>query len=137
MILGRRTHHARTADIDLFNRLGHGHAVSGNRLLEGIQVADDEFERNDPVFGDCLGVIGSVGTPQDGAMDLGVQGLDPSLHDLGESGVFGDPDNGDTGLFEVSPGAPGGDDLEAEFGQLFDEGGQAGLVTDADQGPSC
>ena len=74
---------------------------------------------------------------QESAMDLGVQGLDPAIHDLRETRVGGDIHRRHAALLQQLKSAAGGKDLKAQATQPPTEFQDAGLVRDADQGASC
>ena len=89
MVLGRRPHHRRAADVDVFNRGLPAHGRIRHRRLEGVQVDHDHIDRVD-ALGRQVSLMGGVGAPgQDAAVDARVQGLDPAAQDLGGTGVLG------------------------------------------------
>ncbi len=74
-----------TADIDLLNSLGHRDVNLGNRVLEGVQVADDVVDLIDVLLGKVLLVRGEV-AGQDAGVDGRVEGLDAAGEHLGGLG---------------------------------------------------
>jgi len=132
---GRRPDHRRPADVDLLDGLVHGDAAAGDGGLERIEVHHDQLERDDAVFGQGLKVVGPVVAAEDAAVHLGVQGLQPPVHHLGEAGVVGDVADRDSLAFELATGAAGAEDFDADIDEPPGEPGQAQLVADADQYP--
>jgi hypothetical protein len=63
-----------------------------------------------------------------------MQRLDAAVEHFGEAGEFGNVFDGDAGVAQQLGGASGGDEFDAERGQLAGEIGQAGLVGDAEDG---
>jgi hypothetical protein len=51
MILGRRAHHGRPADVDIFDGLGSAAAGARDRLAEGIEIDDEKIDWRDVVLG--------------------------------------------------------------------------------------
>ena len=61
-------------------------------------------------------------------MNFRMQGLDPAVEHLGETGVVGDIGNGEAGIAQQLGGAAGGEQLDAELGQAAGEINRAALV---------
>ena len=133
VVLGGGAHHARPADVDLLDRVGARHALLGDGLLEGIEVHDDQVDRRDVVALHGFDVARLVTQGEDAAVHLGVQGLDATVHHLGEARVGRDLGHGDAGLGEGAVGAAGGEELDAHLGQGAGEALESGLVRDADE----
>ena len=134
MVLRRGADHARTTNVDLFDRFLDGNARLGDRLLEWVEIADHQLERRDVVLLDRGGVAGEVGTAENRPVDLWVQRLHATVHDLRKAGVARDVDDVDTGLLEVAGRSASGEDFEAERDQSLCEWSEVGLVADADEG---
>ena len=71
---------------------------------------------------------------QQATMDLGMEGLDPPIHDLGEAGDVRDIDRRNAGGKERRLGAAGRDDLDAAGGERPGEIDEAGLVGNGEEG---
>ena len=83
VVLRRRPNQARPADVDVFQHLGHAHARLGGGLAERVEVADDDVDKVDVVFGQGLQVFfAAVG--EDAAVNPGVQGFDTPVQNLGK-----------------------------------------------------
>ena len=88
MVLGRRTHHRRAADVDVLDHLVALGALRNGRL-EGIEVDHDQVDRTDIMLGHRGGMFGIVAHRQQPAVNRRVQRLDAAVHHFGEAGVFG------------------------------------------------
>src|SRR5262249_56192746 len=73
---------------------------------------------------------------QDASVEPRVEGLDPTVQHLGESGDVCDLSNGHALVPEELGSAAGRENLDAERGQGLRECDDAGLVVNADQGPT-
>jgi hypothetical protein len=71
---------------------------------------------------------------EDASVDFGVEGLDAAVEHFGESGEFGDVFDGDAGIAQELSGASGGDEFDAEGGELAGEVDQTGFIGDGDNG---
>ena len=134
VVLGRRAHHGRPADVDLLDGVGAAHVRPLDGRLEGVEVHDHQVDALDPVRGHRVRVARLLAQGEDAAVDLGVQGLDPAVHHLGEARVRGHLGDGHAGLLQGRVGAAGREDLGAHLRQGAREVLDAGLVRDADQG---
>ena len=81
--------------------------------------------------GDVLGIFAAV---EDAAVHLGMKRLDAAVEHLGEAGEFGDVFHGDAGVAEQLGGASGGDEFDAEGGELAGEVDESGFVGDGEDG---
>src|ERR1700733_940957 len=63
-----------------------------------------------------------------------MQRLDAAVEHLGEAGEFGDVLDGDAGIAQQLRRASGGDEFDAEAGELAREIYESGLVGDAENG---
>ncbi len=88
VVFGGRTHHGRTADVDVLDRIGQSAARFGHGCSKGVEVDDNHVDGGDSVLGHD-GVI-LIPTAEDAAMNLGMQGLDPAIHHFRETRVVGD-----------------------------------------------
>jgi hypothetical protein len=81
VILGGSADHRRAADVDVFDGILESGALPDGRF-ERIEVADEQVDPLDPVGLHGLGMIGLVAQRQKPAMDLRMQRLDATVHDL-------------------------------------------------------
>jgi hypothetical protein len=125
VVLGRGAHHGRAADVD---------ELDGGVRGEGIQVGHHEVDGADAVRLEVSHVLGLGAVGQDPAMDLGVQGLDPSAQHLGRAGDLCHLGVRDAGCGEGGGGVATGHELPAEVGQAVGELHEAFLVVDRQQG---
>ena len=79
----------------------------------------------------CAGILAAV---EDAAVNLGVERLDAAVEHFGESGEVGDVFHGDAGIAQQLGGASGGDEFDAESGELAGEFDEAGFVGDGEDG---
>ena len=114
-VLGRRAHHAGAADIDVLHGLGFAHAALSDGLLKGIEVDHHQIDGLYAQVFDGLevGRLGAVG--EDAPVDGRMQGLYPSVHDLGKTGDLRDAGDLETGVPQILGRASGGDDLDAQL----------------------
>ncbi len=124
VVLRRGAHHGRPADVDQFDR-GIG--------AKGIEVADDEVDGRDVVFGEGREVLGLGPVGQDARVEPGMQRLDATVQHLGKAGHVGDFQVLDAGRAESRGRAAGGDQLDAVSAQSRSEFDESGLVPDAQQ----
>ena len=85
MVLRRRPHHRRAADVDLLDALVDARA-GVDRLAERIQVDHYQLERRDPEFFERRGVLGLAQIGEQPGVHARVQGLDPAVEHLGKTG---------------------------------------------------
>ena len=125
MILSRRSHHGRPADVDHLDARQFGERVEiGHHQIDGHDAP--RFQ-----FGHVIGV-GPVG--EDPAVDRRVECLDPSAQHLGSAGDLGDLGDGHALVGQQRGGAPAGYDLPAEVDEATGQVDDAGLVVDGKQG---
>src|SRR5690606_3505818 len=129
-----RAQHGRAADVDVLDDVLELRVPVGGDLLERVQVQHQQVDRLDAVPGHHRVV--HAAPPEQGAVHLRVQGLDPAVHDLGEAGDLGDILHGQTGLAQGAGGAAGGQQLDVVGGEGAGEFDQAGLVRNGQQGPA-
>ena len=132
VVLRRRSHHRRAADVDLLHALvGCGTARDG--LAERIEVDHDEVERLDAELVELrpVGVEAQVG--QDARVHAGVQRLDPPVEALREAGQLLDRRDRDPGRRDARCRRPGRHERHAGLVQAAREVLEPGLVIDTDQ----
>ncbi len=88
-------------------------APLADRLLERIEVDDDQIDRGDAVRRHRLLVLRVAADGEDAAVDARLQRLHPPVHDLREAGVFGHLDHRHAGRFQRLGRAAGREDLDA------------------------
>ena len=86
------------------------------------------------MLGDGGHVLRVFAAMQDSAMHLGVQRFDATVQHFGEAGEFGDVFDVHSGFAQKFGGAAGGDEFDAEYGELAGEIYEAGFVGDAEKG---
>jgi hypothetical protein len=85
VVLGRGADHRRAADVDVLDHLGVVNAAAGCGALEGIEVDAHQIDEFDLVLGGLAQMLGVVAQREQASVELGMQGLDPPVHDLGEA----------------------------------------------------
>ena len=111
VVLGCGTHHRRSTDVDLLNRVVAGHP-GGDRLDEGIEVHHDEFERTDVEVGELLLMVCEPQVSQDSGVDRRMQRLHAPVEGLLESGDARDFGHGVPGIRNGRRSRTGGNDLD-------------------------
>ena len=110
VVLGGGADHRGAADVDLLHALVGGGA-GGDRLLERVEVDDDQLERLDAQLGELLAVRVQPLVGEDAGVHARVQGLDPAVQALREAGQLLDRRDRDTGRGDLLRGRAGGDEL--------------------------
>ncbi len=126
VVLGRRPHHGRAADVD---ELDGG--VGGER----VEVRHHQVDGIDAVGRQVVEVLGLGAVGEDAAVDLGVEGLDPPAEHLGRAGHLRHLGVGDARLAQLGRGVAAGDQLPAQVGEALGQLDQALLVVHRQQGP--
>ena len=135
VVLRRRPHHGGAADVDLLDAVvdpGSG----GHRLLERVEVHDDQLEREDAEVLELLpmGVLAQVG--EQPAVDVRVERLHPAVERLGEARDIADRSDGYAGGSDGAGGGPRRDDLDAGEREAACQLLEPGLVVHRDEGAS-
>ena len=104
----------RPSDVDHLDGLGP-RGSAGDRLLERIQVHDDEVERLDRRGLHVTRVVIASVVAEDAREDLRVERLDPSAEDLRKSGLVLDERDVDSRLLEMRGGSSGRDDATPRY----------------------
>ena len=133
MVLGGGADHRRAADVDVLDDLGVGGAALGGGALERVQVHAHQVDELDGVLLGGAEVLVVVAHREQPGVELGVQRLDPAVHDLGKAGEIGDRAHADPVLDQRPRGAAGGDDLDPQLGEAAGELDDPGLVGDRQQ----
>lgn len=132
VVLGCRTEHGRTTDVDLLQGFRLAHPRPGDGLPERIEVGHYDVDRDDAVRGE-LAHVRLLAAREDAAVDARVKGLHPAVKDLREAGDVADRHRRDAGLDERREGAAGADELEPQLREAASELLEATLVVDADE----
>ena len=132
-VLGRRTQHRGTADIDILDGVLHLHVGLRDRLPERIEVHADHVDKLDLVLLQRFQVFGIVAAGQQAAVHVGVQGLDAAVADFGKSRHVADVDNLDTAVGQQFHRAARGDHLPAQGTQALGEINDTRFVADTYQ----
>jgi hypothetical protein len=86
LFLAAGTDHRGTADVDVLDDLLVNRAALGGRALERVEVHAHQVHELDGVLLGGAEVLVVVAYRQQPRVELGVQRLDPAVHDLGEAG---------------------------------------------------
>jgi len=127
VILRRRADHCRPANVDILDAFVEAGAAR-DRLLEGIEIDDQEINRLDPVGIHRRLVLRIVADGEQAAMHLRVQGLDAPVHHLGKAGELGNILHREARLGEHAPRAAGRDEIDAARAQRAGEIDEPRLV---------
>ncbi len=133
-ILGGGADHGGSADVDVLDQLFKSHAGLGSGFFKRVEIHDDHVDRLDAVFGDGCDVRGVFAAMQNAAVNFGMQRLDAPIEHFRKAGEFGDVFDGDAGIAQQLGGASGGDEFDAEAGELAGEIYEAGFIGDAEDG---
>ncbi|MNG96091.1 hypothetical protein D3C79_551460 [compost metagenome] len=131
VVLGGGAHHGRAADVDVLDRVGQGATRFGHGGGEGVEVDDNHVDGGDIVLGHD-GVI-PIATAENATVHLGMQGLDPAIHHLGEARVVGDLGHRQTRVGEQLGGAAGGEQGHATLVECLGKFQDASLVRHTQQ----
>lgn len=131
VVLGGGANHGRAADVDVLDRIGQGAIGLGDGGGEGIEVDHDHVDGGDVVLSHDGVVL--LATAENAAVDLGMQGLDPAVHHLGESGVVGDLGHRQTRLGQQLGGTTGGEQGHAALVECLGKFHDASLVRHTQQ----
>ena len=135
MVLGRRTDHRRTANIDVFDT-GVIIGTLRHRRLERIKVYHQQVDRPDTVFVHRHQVIFIIPQRQQPAMDHWVQRFHAAIHHLGKTRQLGHIPNLQPRVSQAARGAARADQFHAMLGQRLTQFDQAGFVGYGKQGPA-
>ena len=124
VVLGRRPHHRRPADVDQVDA-----RVAGER----VEVDDDQRDRRDVVVLEVAAVVGVVRVGEDPAVHLRVQRHDAVAEDGRQPGDLGDVGHRDAGLGDHPRRTAAGQERPAELVEATGEVGDPGLVVHGEQ----
>ncbi len=126
VVLRRRAQHRRAPDVDVLDGVGVAAAGPGHRGRKRVEVHHQQIDGRDSVLRHD-GVVHAAAA-QEPAVNLRMQGLDPTVHDLGKAGVGGDFAHRHAVLREQLRRAAGGQDLDVAPGEGARQLDEAGLV---------
>ena len=117
MVLGRRPHHGRSANVDVL----YGHFFGAIRPSHGfgkrIKINHHQIDRGDVVITHGIAVYGP--TAEDAAMNFRMQGFYPAVHHFRETGMFRHLGDRNARFGERPIGAAGGKNLYTSRRQLL------------------
>jgi len=108
--------------------------VLSDGAFERIEVDADQVDRLDLVLGHFRRVLGVVADTEDAAVDFRVECFDAPVEHLGKPGVVFDEGDFEPGVAERACGAPGGEQVDAVFGEGSGKLDDALFVADGEQG---
>jgi len=135
-VFGGRAEHRGASDVDVFDRVRQRAAFLGNGILEAIQIDDDHVDQVDLVFPEGPHVAFIVPEGEQTAVDLRMQGLQPSIHHLRKTGVVRYVSDRNAVFSQLCRGSARGEDLHAVRLKPLGEFDDPFLVGYADQHPS-
>ena len=131
VVLGGGAHHGWSADVDVLDGLSVAAGGACHGLGEGIEVHDQEVDAFDAMQRHDAFI--DTAPAEQPAVDTRVQGLDASVHDLGETGVLRDFGDRDAVLGEQARRTTRGEDGDATAFEFAGEIQKTGLVGDGQQ----
>ena len=134
VVLGGRSEHRRSADVDVLDGLGIGAFGVGDRLLERVEVDDEQIDEPDAVSGQCSVV--RADTREQPAVDGRMQRLYATVHDLWETRDLRNLGHVESRLPQQLGGSARRDELEGVRCELLGERDQSLLVGNAEQRPT-
>ena len=113
MIFRGSSNHRGPADVNILDCIVDGCVVARNRLLERIQIDDQQIDRLDSVLGHYCLI--DAATAQQPAVNDRVQRFDAAVHDLREVGFLGDLYYVEAGITKLTTGSAGRDYFDVEL----------------------
>ena len=132
VILRGGAHHRRPANVDVLDRVLVCASGLRHRRREGIEIDDDEVDGLDAVLAHDF--IVNAAAAEQAAMNLRMQRLDASIHDLGKARMLGHLRDTHTALLEQRRGSARGEDRNAALLQRLREFEQTVFAGDAEEG---
>src|SRR5581483_5386305 len=132
VVLRRRTHHGRAADVDLLDAVIDAGA-GGDRGRERVEVHHDEVERLDAELLDLGDVLRQAAVGQDPGVHPRVERLHAAVEALGEAGEVLDLRDRQAERVDQRRGTAGGHELDARLVEAAYELLEPGLVENRDQ----
>jgi hypothetical protein len=131
VVLGRGSHHRRTADIDVLDGILVTAARLRDRRCERIEIDDQQIDRLDAVLAHDRVV--DIASAEQTAVNLRMQRLDAAIHDFGKARVAGNLRDRHAGALEQRRGAAGGEHCYAALVQRLRELEETVFVRNAEQ----
>ena len=121
--------------MSICSMISGGGGAGRDRLLERVQVGDQELERRDAELRQLAFVVGVASVGQQPRVNPRVQRLDPAVEALGEAGEVLHLGDREARLLDGLGGGAGGDQLRAGRVQGGGQLDQGRLVVDGQQRP--
>jgi hypothetical protein len=134
VVLRRRPHHRGSADVDHLHDLFEARSLGARRLLERVQVHDDEIDRIDSGALEILEVPWVRPDGEDPRVDRRMERFHPPVQHFREPGVFRHPAHPNPARLEQPCGPSGREDLDPRPLEGTAEGDDALLLERAHQG---
>eukprot|EP00128_Syssomonas_multiformis_P015058 Colp12_sorted_trinity150504_noHs@9992 len=115
------------ADINVLNSISDRHALLGNGLLEGVEVAHNDVDVL-VATGSHVSIVAGDVTGKNTSVNGRVEGLHTTTEHLGGLGDVGNILNRETGISNGGGGTTRGDELDTNGVDLLSEVNKAGLV---------
>ena len=131
MGLGGSAHHGGPADVDVLDRVLIAAIGAGHRGCEWVEIHGEQIDGLDAVL--AHDVLIHAAAPQQTAVDLRVQRLDPAAHDFREAGVLGHLFQRNAMAYQELGGAARGQQFDAALLQFARELDDSGLVGNTEQ----
>ena len=130
-ILCCRTHHGRTTDIDIFNRILQATIISGYGLAEWVQIHHHQINRWYQCLLYCRHMLRQVPPRQNASMNFRVESLDPPIEHLWKAGVIADLSHLHAGILQQLGSSASGKYVHAKLFQSKCKLDNAALVGNA------
>lgn len=131
VVLGGGADHGRAADVDVLDGIFQGATRLGDGRREGVEVDDYHVDGGDSMLGHD-GVI-LIPTAENAAMNLGMQGLDPAIHHLGETRIVRDLGHRQTRVAQQFGGTASGEQGNTTLVECLGKFHDASLVRHTQQ----
>eukprot|EP00128_Syssomonas_multiformis_P015055 Colp12_sorted_trinity150504_noHs@9989 len=127
VVLRSSTEQGHAADINVLNSISDRHALLGNGLLEGVEVAHNDVDVL-VATGSHVSIVAGDVTGKNTSVNGRVEGLHTTTEHLGGLGDVGNILNRETGISNGGGGTTRGDELDTNGVDLLSEVNKAGLV---------
>ncbi len=133
IVLGRRAHHGRAADVDVLDCVVE-RVWLRHRGDEGIEIHAHQIDVGHAVRCHGRDVLWQIAPRKNAAVDFRMQRLDAAVEHLGETGVFADVDHAESGIAQRLGRAAGGQEFNTGASERAGEIDEAGFVRHGKQG---